>query len=91
VLLEYVDETEGLRMFGVWGELHARRSEWAEFVKDLRAESSKCECGCNNWRLLDPPDPACKFPLLTRPNPPPSAQLGLDIRVQPPTHYSLGA
>jgi len=90
LLLEYVDQTEGLRMFGVFGQLHSQRSEWTEFVKDLRAESSKCECGCNAWRLLDPPDPECKFPVLTRPNPPPNSQLSLKIHVPPPTNYDRG-
>jgi hypothetical protein len=90
-LLEYVDQTEGLRLFGVWGDLHARRHKWSEFVKDLRAASSMCECGCNDWRLLDPPDPSCKFPVLTRPNPPPSPQLSLDMDVQPPSNYQHGA
>lgn len=71
LLMEYLLETESLRLFGVWGELHSQRSVYTEFVADLRAESSKCECGCNTWRLIEPQHPDSFIPPPPRPPPPP--------------------
>jgi len=85
MLLEYLAETETLRMFGVWGDLHAQRSEYTEWIADLRAESSACECGCNNWRILDQPDPSLHAPHWIphgRPPPPPQMDLGLNMSHQ---------
>ena len=80
-LLEYLAETESLRLFGVWGALHARRSEWSEWVAVLRAESSKCACGCNNWRIIEHNPDAWIPPLPRPPPPPPDHQLNLNIQV----------
>lgn len=89
-LLEYLSVTDSLRMFGVWGTLYARRKEWSEFVRDMRAKSSECECGCNTWRLLDPPDLECRFPVCARPNPPPQMRLPLGVPVANPYKSTVG-
>lgn len=84
-LLAYLAVVPKLRLFGVWGKLHGERSAWSEWVADLRAESTKCECGCNTWRILDQPDPKLHSPHWlppTRPPPPAQPSLGLDMSNQ---------
>lgn len=87
MLMEYLLETESLRLFGVWGDLHAQRADYKEFVADVRAESGKCECGCNNWRIIDDPHPSSFPPPLPRPPPKPQLSLGLNLSVSP---YDFG-
>jgi len=57
-LIAYLNVITDLKMFGVFGKLHGLRSEWKELIEVIRAESSMCDCGCNDWkvdRVVDPP------------------------------------
>lgn len=89
-LIEFLNVTKELRMFGVWGELHAQRGEWKEFIEEIRVEWAKCECGCNTWRILDPPDPGLHTPDQHPKRPPPPPQLSLGINQTIP-HWATGA
>ena len=41
------------KTFGVFGDLHAARTRFAEWIADLQSRKPKCECGSNNVRYMD--------------------------------------
>ena len=57
----YIEAIQGHRTFGVFGSLYGKRSEFAEWLDQLRAARPLCECGgCNlryyteaDWIALD--------------------------------------
>lgn len=81
-LLDFLSVARGTRFFGVWGNLHAQRADWKEWIESVRSLSSRCECGCNNWRILDPPNPDLHRHPPQKPQPPPQLFLDLDMRNQ---------
>jgi hypothetical protein len=44
----------GLRTFGVFGSLYAKRTQWSEWIKALQDIKPLCACGCDSWRLMSP-------------------------------------
>lgn len=44
----FIDAFTGLRTFGVFGELHGKRTQFAEWFKAVRDSKSKCPCGCDD-------------------------------------------
>ena len=76
---EFVRAFQGKRTFGVFGSLYAQRTQFAEFIAEMKAARPRCECGSNRvkyyseteWLMLDlEPEPA--------PRPPPV----LDVEAQ---------
>ena len=46
------DAFDGVRTFGVFGSLFAKRTEFADWLKELHAKLPKCECGCEKFVVL---------------------------------------
>ena len=53
-IAEFVDALSGVKTFGVFGSLYGKRTEWREWLDQLQAGRVKCECGCENFRILSP-------------------------------------
>lgn len=51
-IITFIEAFENVRTFGVFGSLYARRTEWKEFLDELRAGRVRCECGCDRWRVM---------------------------------------
>lgn len=51
-IIDFVDAFEGVRTFGVFGSLYKVRTEWKEFLEELRSHRIQCECGCSKWRIM---------------------------------------
>lgn len=51
-LVAFIEAFDGVRAFGVFGSLYAKRTEWKEFLDELRAGRVRCECGCSTWRVM---------------------------------------
>jgi hypothetical protein len=74
----FIDAFTGVRTFGVFGSLYAKRTEFREWLKSVSDTALKCKCGCTDfWYQTDfehthgelIPTMAC------RPPPVPTAQL----------------
>lgn len=50
----FIESFSGVRFFGVFGSLYGKRTEWAEWIRAVRAVKPVCSCGCDTWRLLSP-------------------------------------
>lgn len=44
----------GVRTFGVFGKLYAKRTEWAEWIKTIREARPACACGCEEFKVFSP-------------------------------------
>jgi hypothetical protein len=73
---QFVSVFSGARTFGVFGSLYGARTEFAEFIAELKGARPLCDCGSCSVRYLTEADwlihqhtPA-RIPL-TRPRPPP--------------------
>ena len=53
-IAEFCDALDGVRTFGVFGDLYGKRSEWRDFLKDLQTDKMVCACGCGQFRYLSP-------------------------------------
>ena len=53
-IANFITAFEGVRFFGVFGSLYAKRTLWSEWIKALQDIKPLCQCGCNSWRLLSP-------------------------------------
>lgn len=53
-IISFIEAFNGVRTFGVFGSLYAKRTEWKEWLDVLRQGRVKCECGCNNWHVMSP-------------------------------------
>lgn len=49
---DFIDAFTGLRTFGVFGSLFSKRTEWKEFLTELRAGRVRCACGCSKFEIL---------------------------------------
>jgi hypothetical protein len=70
-----MDAFEGVRVFGVFGELFKKRAEFREFLEALQGELPRCECGCDKWRILGEDEfnwEEIEREILLGPRPPPS-------------------
>jgi hypothetical protein len=50
----FIEAFSGVRFFGVFGSLYAKRTEWREWIEAIRDIKPVCKCGCDTWRLLSP-------------------------------------
>lgn len=73
----FIDAFTGLRTFGVFGSLYAKRTEWREWLDSIQAKGHQCECGGTHWELLSPEELAERelnhdvSPCQDAPRPPP--------------------
>lgn len=44
---DFVNAFDGVRTFGVFGNLYGKRTEFAEWFKAIRDEKPQCKCGCS--------------------------------------------
>jgi hypothetical protein len=51
-LAEFVEAVDGIRTFGTFGEMFAKRKEWKEWMVLVLSTRKKCECGCSNFKYL---------------------------------------
>lgn len=51
-IAHFINAAQGQRMFGVFGSLYGKRTEWRDFLDTLRSGRRQCECGCNQWRVF---------------------------------------
>lgn len=45
-ICEFLDAFTGVRTFGVFGSLYAKRTEFAEWFQAIRNQKPTCKCGC---------------------------------------------
>lgn len=70
-----MDAFDGVRVFGVFGELFKKRAEFKEYLEALQGELPRCECGCDKWRILSEDEftwEEIERELLLAPRPPPA-------------------
>lgn len=48
----FIDALDGVRTFGVFGSLYGKRTEFAEWLTQLRDHVPACECGCADLRYF---------------------------------------
>jgi hypothetical protein len=51
---EFIESFTGIRLFGVFGNLYGKRTEWAAWIESIREIKPLCTCGCDSWRLMSP-------------------------------------
>lgn len=51
-LIELIDALEGVRMFGTFGSLRARRAAFAAWKLEQEEREVACPCGCTSWKIL---------------------------------------
>lgn len=81
-IVHFVNAASGQRMFGVFGTLYGKRTEWRKFLDTLTIEKGTCECGCNKWQIFSEAEWLWRQETLgpsgvTKPNAPPKTQLDL--------------
>lgn len=52
-ILAFIAAFEGVKTFGVFGNLYGKRTEWAEWIKVLQEDRATCECGCCRFQFYD--------------------------------------
>jgi len=52
-IAHFVHSIQGQRLFGVFGSLHGKRTQWAEWLAGQREHGKACECGCTKWTIYD--------------------------------------
>jgi hypothetical protein len=86
-LLQFVTALDGVRTFGVFGDLYGLRTKYADWIKDVREKKPLCECGSSNVRYYSEAEALLLDAFPNQPQstrPPPSApdpQLTLQIPV----------
>jgi predicted RNA-binding Zn-ribbon protein involved in translation (DUF1610 family) len=76
-IVTFINAFDGKRTFGVFGELYAKRTEFAEWIAQLKAQRPKCDCGASigkyytesEWLIHD-----LRHKAPARPRPPPETQ-----------------
>lgn len=53
VICEFLDAFDGVRTFGVFGDLYAKRTLFAEWFKAVRDQKPLCKCGACNLLYFD--------------------------------------
>jgi hypothetical protein len=81
-IAHFINAFQGHRLFGVFGNLYGKRTEWRDFLNSLRAGKKVCECGCQTWRVYNEQEWLWKQTkegshVSARPNPPPKEQIDL--------------
>lgn len=75
-IAEFVNAFTGHHLFGVFGALHGLRKQLRDFLDSLIEERSRCECGCNQFKVYSDEEwnwkQATDSPIFSsRPNAPP--------------------
>lgn len=89
-----IEALDGVRTFGVFGELYGKRTEFSEWLKEIRDHKPLCECGSCSIRYYTEPEYLLFNSALTpaskpRPPSPDAQQLNLmDMHIQP---HQVGA
>jgi Replication protein len=52
-IADFMDAFTGTRTFGVFGSLVGQRGKWKQELRELRKSRSRCECGCNQFHVVD--------------------------------------
>ena len=65
----FIKAFTGLRLFGVFGSLYGKRTEWREWIDAIQGTKPQCDCGCDDWRYLSPDE--YQFEQLQREHAPP--------------------
>lgn len=52
-LAAFVEAVDGVRCFGVFGDLYKLRKEIREWLDIVHEQRNVCECGCRNFRVMD--------------------------------------
>lgn len=47
----FINAIQGQRLFGVFGSLYGKRTEWRKWLDSICASKRACECGCEMWRI----------------------------------------
>lgn len=48
----FIHALKGAKCFGVFGELHGKRTEWREWIAGQKEKGQTCECGCQEFRYF---------------------------------------
>lgn len=49
-IVAFIEALDGVRTFGVFGSLYGKRTEFAEWLAELRDHKPACDCGCAEMR-----------------------------------------
>lgn len=52
-IAEFLAAFDGVRAFGVFGNLFAKRAAWTKFKEAMFYGKPQCECGCEEFRYYD--------------------------------------
>jgi hypothetical protein len=53
-IVTFIQSFQGVRLFGVFGSLYGKRTEWSEWIKLVQDIKPVCPCGCSTWQILSP-------------------------------------
>ena len=53
-IAQFIEAFTGKRLFGVFGSLYGKRTEFAEWIAQLVNLRQQCECGCSDFSFLSP-------------------------------------
>jgi hypothetical protein len=76
----FVNAFQGVRTFGVFGDLYGLRTKYADWIKTLRSDRRKCKCGCQQWHVYSQDEWEWRqttYAPIVRAMPPPIPQLDL--------------
>lgn len=51
-MVEFITAFDGVRFFGVFGDLYGKRTEYAEWIASLQEIVTTCECGCTVFKIM---------------------------------------
>lgn len=57
-IAEFIDALDGIKTFGVFGELYSKRQLFREWIDQLQSGTQECECGCAHLIFLSPDEMA---------------------------------
>lgn len=98
-LVAFLDAFDGVKTFGVFGSLYGKRTEWREWIDQLMQRGPKCECGCEQFRILSPNELAWEnlrregeARAVPTNGPPPHPELFPDVPIhgRPDNHHLYG-
>jgi len=78
----FISAFEGKRCFGVFGSLFAKRTQFAEWIAELKSCRPKCDCGSSDCSYYSEAEWLIRelgSPEQTRPRPPPVDQASLPL------------
>lgn len=51
-IVSFIEAFDGVRTFGVFGSLYGKRTEFAEWLEQMRDHKPQCDCGCAQLRYF---------------------------------------